>query len=1328
MSQLSFHRRISIISVLSGRFILSMGLVLGLAASSAWAQNAASGSISGQVTDPQGAAIAGAEIKIIDKATSSVRTYTSNEAGRYDILNINPGVYDVTIARQGFSESKLTNQKVEIGVTLNLNIKLQLGSSSTIVEVTAGATAELQTTNATVGSTVSGLQLESLPTPGRDANAFILLQPGVGPTGSVAGAVADQNTYQLDGGNNSSDMDGSQTSYTLASGSITGNTGGTPSGVMPTPIETIEEFKVGTAGQTADFNGSAGGQVQMVTKRGTNQYHGAVYDYLLSSYFFANSWKNDHTPSNGLPYTPIAKTHQNRYGASLGGIMSPKFWGGRTYFFFNYEARSFPQAQTNERIVPSVLLRAGVITLPNSAGVQTQYNLNPTPVTVNGVTYPPAVCPAGSCDPRGLGLNKLVSQVWSTIPLPNDPQAGDNYNTQGYNSNVATPQTSKEWTTRIDHDFGEKNHLTVSYRYFDLNQFATTQTNIAGGTQVSTAPRDQKPGYWVAGLTTTITPTLTNDFHYSYLRNFWQWGTLGAPPQIAGLGGALEIGGESGGPGSGTGANALIPYNVNAQSVRQRFWDGQDHTFRDDLSWVKGNHLFQFGGQFQRNYNFHQRDDNGSQVFNNTTYVIGGQITGLISNPNYIPVGLAASSASNFLQYYTEVLGIVSQPQTLYTRAGNNLALQPLGTDFFDQSIIKYGSAYFSDTWHMRKDLTLVYGLGYQLETPPYEINGKQVLLVDQAGNPITAQSYLTTKENMALQGQVYNPNIGFATIRNVATAPKYPYNVFYAGLSPRVAAAWNPSFHDGILGALMGDGKTVIRGGYSRVFGRVNGVAQVLVPLLGTGFGQVASCIGASKSGQCLGAQSVDGNSAFRIGTDGLVAPLPAVGQTLAQPYFPGQFGNGAVGDGSLLDANVKPNRSDVFTFSIQRQLSNKFSIEAGYIGRIIKNEFQDQNLDAVPIDMTLGGQSFANAFGNLYQQVAGGQAVQTQPFFEKALGGTTSAYCAGFASCTAAVASKQKTQITGTQVYNLWTAMGNSPSWTLGRTLPDSAPTQTTSIYMESSNGWGNYNAAYLSFTMRDWHGMTARSNFTWSRGFGTLATSQATSSETTLNPFNLGMAYGPQTFDIKFVYNLSLVYAPKVFMHSSNVVARTLLSGWNMAPLFTAQSGAPIEVNIGSPSDCQSFGEGNCGGESTYENAVFTQPYTQGNSRHENVVGTNGIATSGNASVGGSGLNYFANPAAGLANFRRLILGVDTNSGGAGVLRGLPTWNLDFAVTKDFKIPFREGMGLTFNMQASNVLNHFQPSNPSLNIDTPSSWGVITGQANSPRQFTFGLRLHF
>ncbi len=248
---------------------LIVGLLSCSLISTAWAQSASSGTLSGQVTDPQGAVVAGAVVRITDKATGTARTNTTNDTGRYDFFNINPGTYDVIVARPGFAESRLSDQKVEIGSVLTLDVRLQVGSSSTIVEVAATAGAELQTSNATVGTTISGIQLDSLPNIGRDANAFFVLQPGVSPGGSVSGTVSDQNTFQFDGGNNSSDMDGNQSVYTLASGAITGSTGGTPSGVMPTPIESIEEFRVGTTNQTADFNGSAGGQVQMVTKRGT---------------------------------------------------------------------------------------------------------------------------------------------------------------------------------------------------------------------------------------------------------------------------------------------------------------------------------------------------------------------------------------------------------------------------------------------------------------------------------------------------------------------------------------------------------------------------------------------------------------------------------------------------------------------------------------------------------------------------------------------------------------------------------------------------------------------------------------------------------------------------------------------------------------------------------------------------------------------------------------------------------------------------------------------------------------------------------------------------
>jgi carboxypeptidase family protein len=1327
------------------RMVLSLLSALFIFTTAAPGQSTSTGTVSGQAMDPQNAAVAGVAITLLDVATNTSRMTQTNDEGRYSFVNVPPGIYDITANRTGFARAKLPAQKVTVGLVLTANFRLQVGSVSDDIVVTSSAGADLQTTNSTVGASLSGRHLEMLTNLGRDANALFVLQPAVSPTGDVAGAVRDQNTYQLDGGNNSSDMDGAQTVYTQSAGFIgAGASGGTPSGVMPTPAESIEEFKVGTNNQTADFNGSAGGQVQMVTKRGTNEWHGAVYEHYLGSNFGANSWSNNRTNR------PKPSSHQNRFGAAAGGPITPHFWGGKTYFFANYEGRRFPQSTTVNRAVPSDLMRAGVIQVQNSTGVYQAYNLNPFPVTVNGVTYQPATCGAANdqpCDPRGIGLSQVVSQLWSTsMPRANDlgctglqSAVCDQRNTQGFLSTIRLPQNSDFLVARIDHDFGTKWHFMSSYRYFNFSQLANTQIDIGGmlpgstlGQAVSTAPRVQKPWYYVAGLTTNISQNLTNDFHYNYLRNYWEWGTAGAPPQLPGLGGALEIGGEN--------ANALIPYNVNTQNVRRRFWDGQDHAFRDDLTLVHGNHLFQFGGMYQRNLLYHLRNDNGQGIMAANVYQIANNpgLSFTAGAVNYIPSSVPANQASNWQTLYTEVLGIVGQPQSLYTRQLPDFSLEPLGTPASDKSIVPTYNVYYSDTWRMRPSLTLTYGLGYTIQMPPYEVDGKQVMLVDSAGQPIISEDYLAKRKEAALAGQVYNPTLGFATIHNVTGDRKYPYDPFYGGLSPRLAVAWNPKFNKGLLGKVFGEGRSVIRGGYSRIYGRLNGVNLVLVPLLGTGLMQAVSCQGAVNAAnaingnQCLGSAGANPLTAFRIGTDGMVAPLPSASQTLAQPYYPGIAGNASAGDGSSLDPKLKPNYSDQFDFTIQRELvPRKILVEVGYIGRRIRNEYQAVNLDAVPYMTTLNGQSFANAFANLYLAVSSGQAVQPQPWFEAALGGANSAFCAASASCTAAVAANQNSNIASTRVYDMWASLSRLSSWTLGRTMPSSSPgSQLTSIYMETSLGYSNYHAGFTALEIRDWNGLTARSNFTWSKALGTGAVTQATSQLTVSDPWDIDAMYGPQEFDIRFLYNLSVIYEPSFFKGRKGIVGQ-LLGGWSFAPLFTARSGAPLRVNMsqGAGTNCQSFGEVNCSAGSTWENAVLIAPYTGGNSAHKNLKVNGSIGSNTNAANGGSSINLFENPAEAYGQFRRLILGVDHTSGGFGVLRGLPAWNVDLSISKDIKLT--ERTGLTFLAQFANVFNHFQPGDDaSLNLDQPQNFGHINSQSNTilSRQIEFGLRFRF
>ena len=244
------------------------------------------------------------------------------------------------------------------------------------------------------------------------------MQPTAAPTfggaesnitsGQIAGNMADQNTYMLDGGNSTSDLDGDNGTYV-----------GSRSGVIPTPVESVEEIRVNTNNMTADFNLSNGGQMIMTTKRGTNQFHGSAYDFFQSDVLAANDWFNNFHDL-GKP-----KSHYNRFGGSFGGPVLPNFLGGKTYIFMNYEGERYPRSGPFEKAVPSDSLRQGIVKFRDAAGNIISYNLaTSTACGANG---------GQPCDPRGIGISPVVSQVWSKyMPACNDPNFGDRLNTCGF--------------------------------------------------------------------------------------------------------------------------------------------------------------------------------------------------------------------------------------------------------------------------------------------------------------------------------------------------------------------------------------------------------------------------------------------------------------------------------------------------------------------------------------------------------------------------------------------------------------------------------------------------------------------------------------------------------------------------------------------------------------------------------------------------------------------------------------------------------------------------------------------------------------------------------
>jgi hypothetical protein len=210
-----FHRFLSV--------AVCLGFVLSLSATISWAQTSQVGTVVGQVTDEQSAAIPGATVKLTDLATNAAITATTNNDGRYAFSSVSPGNYHISIVKQGFNSYEVNGQAVQISAVLTINAILQVGSTATTVEVSASAGAQLQTMNATVGGSISGQSLLMLPNLGRDVTSMAVMQPATTPSGYSAGSYNDANTYTLDGGNVTDDMAGNtigyQTNYSGLGGS-----------------------------------------------------------------------------------------------------------------------------------------------------------------------------------------------------------------------------------------------------------------------------------------------------------------------------------------------------------------------------------------------------------------------------------------------------------------------------------------------------------------------------------------------------------------------------------------------------------------------------------------------------------------------------------------------------------------------------------------------------------------------------------------------------------------------------------------------------------------------------------------------------------------------------------------------------------------------------------------------------------------------------------------------------------------------------------------------------------------------------------------------------
>jgi hypothetical protein len=1330
---------------LSCRVVLLTLCLTGLAALVLGQQTLTNGNVTGTVTDATGAAVPDAMVTLASTSTSTVLTTHTNSAGLYLFQNVEVGVYTLSVTKQGFEKSVVANQQVTTGTNLTLNVTLQVGSTTQVVEVTEVAGAELQTESATMGTSLGGNAILQLPTIARDTSALVFFEPTAAPTfngaednitsGNIAGALADQNTFLLDGGYNTSDLDGDNATYVNHNGQ----------GVMPTPAESVEEFRVNTNNMTSDFGSSQGGEILITTKHGTNSFHGSAYDFFQGDWLNSNDWKNN------LDGIAKPKAHFNRFGGALGGPMAPSFLGGKTYFYANYEGERYPRSGPYEALVPSTTLREGVIQERDANGNIVQYNLATSTNCGASGGLP--------CDPLHTGINPVVSQIWNKyMPACNDLNYGDHgLNTCGFIGNLNFPLSNDFGVIRIDHDFGSNWRFFSSYRYYRQDNPTEDQVDIGGllpgdkfGQPASASTNIYQPRFIVAGLTGTISPTLTNDFHFTYLRDQWQWIRAAAGiPQVAGLGAPVTIGGDN------THASALVPLNINTQSARPRLWDSHDYDFRDNVSWVKGTHLFQFGGDFLDQYWKFDRYDNVVGGLTQLIYEIGGSNNGINMTPNFQPIPCGGGLTANCLPsselggtngwnaLYSDVLGLVDSATVVATRTGANLSLNPLGTPLHSDVSAPMASMFINDTWKLKPNFTLTWGVSYQLQMPPTDAHGVQDIMVYASNNqPVYLQNYLDAQRVTAENGYISNPTLAFSPIGDVKGL-NYPYHPFYGGISPRVSIAWTPNASGGFWGWLLGDKATVIRGGYGRFYAHNLGIDLVSTPVLGDGFLQPVTCSDPTAAGACTSAQGADPSTAFRIGVNGLTAPLPAISPTLSAPVVPGVTAPSAALLESL-DGNFRPSVSDQVDFSIQRQFKGNVILELGYVGMWARDIYLGVEFSDVPWMMKLKGQSFANAYDNLYFELAGGKPVLPQPFFEAALKG--SSYCAGYSSCTAAVAANESSNILGQYVGSMWADLDSS--YYFGPSNPIDAGQCTLFCYATTSWGWSNYNAGIVSLTKRSTN-LTVNANFTYGHALGTTGLNQAYTFASTNDPWNPGVDYGPQYFDRKFTANFlasyNLPFGKGQRWSSSHAAINEILGGWIISPIFSYGSGLPLMVYTGS---FQEWGTGVSGDTDGCTAVPINPNMGYSNSAVYGVVGSNGIGINGDPANGGNAVNLFGNPAAVYNNFRPNLVGIDGRCGGGGTLRGQQRWNLDLGLTKQFT--FTERAGLQIFAQAFNVLNHMEWGDPggqvggapALNLQDPQDFGVLNSQynalalgagagaegANYTRIIQLGLRLYF
>ncbi|HTC87354.1 MAG TPA: carboxypeptidase-like regulatory domain-containing protein [Bryobacteraceae bacterium] len=1242
-------------------------------------------SLHGVISDAQGAVVPGAVVALSSATTGLSRQVVTDNTGAYQILQVMPGEYALTVTKPGFAQATQEHVVLQINTPATLNVQLEVGTTGQTVNVTAEAST-ISTSDAQIGNTFTEHSIRQLPLDTRNVVQLLSLQPGVTSSGEVMGSRRDQNNIVLDGVD-VNDNENSGIGGVRVPGSAQGsNANLTPdeqpvagfNSVLPIPLDSVQEFRVTVAGQGADEGRSSGGQVVLVTKSGTNQLHGSAYAYNRNTITAANSWFNNR---DGVGITPL---NRNQFGASLGGPIKKD----RIFYFFNYERRIDASAQAVERMVPTENLKQGILTFADTTG--NTYTLSPAEIK--------------QIDPLGIGVNQGYLNILKQYPVGNDPAFGSDggLNFTGYRFNAPDALDNRAYVGKMDFilDSAARHTLSIRGTLSNANQDQPSALAQFPGQAPASLLLNNSKGI-SATYTAILTPSLINNLTFGFTRQGLAYsGTIGDAFQLQPL-------------------DSLQNYDASARANGRIL---PVYNIVDTLTWTKGKHTISTGINFRimTNNKFTYSQSYPSYGFNDDVLVgLGEDID--VNLANYIQgrtgnSSLALNDTYNDSRALGILLGLVNNTQVTY-QVGAGGQLLPQGAPDVRAFKMREYEGFVSDQWRVSPELTLTLGLRYTNDPPPYEANGLQV-----APN-VGLNQYFAERDYLGSQGVPSNamPNsiLTYSPNGPVNGKPSW-YNPDDNNFGPRFALAYSPKDRGGLIQKIFGTGG-VFRAGGALLYDRFG--SELI-----TEFDQFGS----------FGlATTLNNPVSYTFTTspryDGTTPALPAA-PTTGFPYTPPDV-NGIVGEFQGIYPDLKSPYSILLNASFSRQLPGKLTMEVSYAGRLSRKLLLQGDV-ATPLENLFdpgSGQTWLQSMTfirNTFNSICAstgvttqncnpstiGQMVQNNPslvpnnqYIQDMFPGVANAFFPG--------------STTANYFYGIYGANNGSYLDMLHQSdripgnfnLPAGmcatkfgcytffAP-QASSIPTWMNAGDADYHALAVSLRHSFSQGVSFDFNYTLSHSIDNASAAEGSAGQdgaVIQNIFSPGQFRGSSDFDIRNQVNVDVVYElpvgkGKPFLNSAPGWVNEIFGGWQVSSIMRFSSGLPSVIQGNQTWDVN-YWQGTL--------AIPTGPYKV----------QNGYDSSGNPSLFSdvNAANSFADAYPGTAGTRALVR-----------LAGMK--NFDLGVAKSFPLPW-EGHRIQFRAEAYNAFNNVNFIQPSLQLFNPGTFGEYQN-TTPPREMQFALRYEF